>query len=152
MNPSGQKGVFGKIINLTIGDIISEQGFLTQCNMAVDTISPWEIDDKSQAAYICGFDFTFKVVQTSAKSHYNNILAPTLITAAAKTNSNTAAQSNTTLPGVTITSTQQKKNIVQPILPIKTAKGQTSNTTTNPAFTTPVPQMKGVADMKQLGS
>lgn len=58
------KGVFGKIISLQIGDLINEQhGFLTQCEISVLDESPWEITEGLQKPFVFDINVTYKVVK-----------------------------------------------------------------------------------------
>jgi hypothetical protein len=66
--PSGAAGagygVYGNILYLRIGDLIKENGFLTDVTMNVDTASPWEIDPKiGQLPFICTLSISFQVVR-----------------------------------------------------------------------------------------
>ena len=66
--PSGEAGsgygVYGNILYLRIGDLIKENGFLTDVTMNVDTASPWEIDPKiGQLPFICTLSISFQVVR-----------------------------------------------------------------------------------------
>jgi hypothetical protein len=71
------KGVFGRIIGLEIGDLISAQGFLSDITMAVDDATPWEITKGSQAPMICSISVSFKVVTNGEAdySFYNTLKA-----------------------------------------------------------------------------
>jgi hypothetical protein len=66
-NPSGESGtgygVYGNIVYLRIGDLIKENGFLSDITMNVDTQSPWEIDKGSQLPFICTLSISFQVVR-----------------------------------------------------------------------------------------
>jgi hypothetical protein len=67
-NPSGASGtgygVYGNIVYLQIGDLIKENGFLSDVTMNVDTASPWEIDPKvGQLPFICTLSISFQVVR-----------------------------------------------------------------------------------------
>jgi hypothetical protein len=64
------KGVFGRIIGLEIGDLISAQGFLSDITMSVDDATPWEITKGSQAPMICSISISFKVV-TNGEANYS---------------------------------------------------------------------------------
>jgi len=66
----GVKGVFGWIIELIIGDLISVQGFLSDITMNVDDATPWEITKGSQAPMICSISVSFKVV-TNGEGNYS---------------------------------------------------------------------------------
>ena len=67
---SSVKGVFGRIIGLQIGDLISTQGFLSDITMTVDDAAPWEITKGSQAPMICSISVSFKVV-TNGEADYS---------------------------------------------------------------------------------
>jgi hypothetical protein len=71
------KGVFGRIIGLEIGDLISAQGFLSDITMSVDDATPWEITKGSQAPMICSISISFKVVTNGEGdySFYNTLKA-----------------------------------------------------------------------------
>jgi len=71
------KGVFGRIIGLQIGDLISAQGFLSDITMSVDDATPWEITKGSQAPMICSISISFKVVTNGEGdySFYNTLKA-----------------------------------------------------------------------------
>jgi hypothetical protein len=58
------KGVFGKIISLQIGDLINEEhGFLTQCEISVLDESPWEITDGVQKPFVFDINVTYRVIK-----------------------------------------------------------------------------------------
>lgn len=106
-NPSGEPGagygVYGNIVYLRIGDLIKENGFLSDITMNVDTTSPWEIDPKiGQLPFICTLSISFQVVRNdkAVSSTIDKVPAATL-TADTTTNSTsltTAADSNTYQP------------------------------------------------------
>lgn len=65
------KGVFGQIISLQLGDLISVQGFVSDITMTVDDATPWEITKKTQAPMICSISVSFKVVTNGASVDAN---------------------------------------------------------------------------------
>jgi hypothetical protein len=69
----GNKGVFGRVIPLKIGDLINvPYGFLTACNTTILDTSPWEIDDTFQKPFVYEMDITYKVVSNDKEyKHYN---------------------------------------------------------------------------------
>ena len=64
------QGVFGRIVGLEIGDLISAQGFVSDITMNVDDATPWEITKGSQAPMICSISVSFKVV-TNGEGDYS---------------------------------------------------------------------------------
>ena len=69
--PSGNKGVYGELISLKIGNIINEKyGFLTACNLTVRDESPWEITLGKQKPFIFEMDITYKVVSNTDNTSY----------------------------------------------------------------------------------
>lgn len=69
-------GTIGKLIQLKIGNIINiGAGFLTGCTMTVPDNSPWEIQTKSQAPFMCEMDFTYKVINVGTK-FYTDMAKP----------------------------------------------------------------------------
>lgn len=72
--PSGNKGaaygVYGNIVRLEIGDLISENGFVSDITMNVDTNSPWEIDPGQQLPFVCTISVGFQVVTSLEGNEY----------------------------------------------------------------------------------
>ena len=64
------KGVFGRVIGLQLGDLISVTGFLSDITMSVDDTTPWDIKPGSQAPMICSISVSFKVV-TNGEANYS---------------------------------------------------------------------------------
>jgi hypothetical protein len=73
--PSGELGsgygVYGNIVFLQIGDLIKENGFVSDITMNVDTTTPWEIDKKNQLPFICTISVSFQVVTNKEGSQYS---------------------------------------------------------------------------------
>ncbi len=73
-NPSGRKGaaygVYGNIVRLQLGDLINENGFVSDITMNVDTISPWEIDNGQQLPFVCTISVGFQVVTNLEGNEY----------------------------------------------------------------------------------
>jgi len=73
--PSGELGsgygVYGNIVFLQIGDLIKENGFVSDITMNVDTTTPWEIDKKNQLPFICTISVSFQVVTNKEGSEYS---------------------------------------------------------------------------------
>jgi|688.fasta_scaffold14272_5 hypothetical protein len=65
-----KKGVFGRIVGLEIGDLISVEGFVSDISMNVDDATPWEITKGSQAPMICSISVSFKVVTNGDAGGY----------------------------------------------------------------------------------
>ena len=107
-NPSGASGtgygVYGNIVYLRIGDLIKENGFLSDITMNVDTQSPWEIDNGSQLPFICTLSISFQVVRND-KAALPNTSANDNVETTNSTNNNTSAPK----PGVTPKPDTRKK-------------------------------------------
>ena len=107
-NPSGESGtgygVYGNIVYLRIGDLIKENGFLSDITMNVDTQSPWEINKGSQLPFICTLSISFQVVRND-KATLPNTSANDNVETTNSTNNNTSAPR----PGVTPKPDTRKK-------------------------------------------
>lgn len=72
--PSGDAGtgygVYGNIVYLQIGDLIKENGFISDITMNVDTVTPWEIDTKEQLPFACTISISFQVVTNLEGTEY----------------------------------------------------------------------------------
>jgi hypothetical protein len=72
--PSGNKGsaygVYGNIINLKLGNLINEIGFVSDITMNVDNSSPWEIDPGVQLPFVCTISVSFQVVTNLEGDEY----------------------------------------------------------------------------------
>ena len=75
-DPSGDGGsgygVYGNIVYLQIGDLIKENGFVSDITMNVDTATSWEIDPKvGQLPFMCTISVSFQVVTNKEGSEYS---------------------------------------------------------------------------------
>ena len=75
-DPSGDSGtgygVYGNIVYLQIGDLIKENGFVSDITMNVDTATSWEIDPKvGQLPFMCTISVSFQVVTNKEGSEYS---------------------------------------------------------------------------------
>jgi hypothetical protein len=72
--PSGNKGsaygVYGNIVNLKLGNLINEIGFVSDITMNVDNSSPWEIDPGDQLPFVCTISVSFQVVTNLEGDEY----------------------------------------------------------------------------------
>ncbi len=73
--PSGNKGasygVYGNIVNLKIGNLLNENGFISDITMNVDTQSPWEIEPGQQLPFVCTISISFQVVTNIEGNSYS---------------------------------------------------------------------------------
>lgn len=73
--PSGNRGaaygVYGNIVNLKIGNLLNENGFINDITMNVDTQSPWEIEPGQQLPFICTISISFQVVTNIEGNNYS---------------------------------------------------------------------------------
>jgi hypothetical protein len=72
--PSGKDagyGVYGKIVNLVIGDLINESGFLSSVSMAVDDSVSWDMDAGNQLPFVCTISIDYKVVTAKEGANYS---------------------------------------------------------------------------------
>jgi len=65
-----KKGVFGRIVGLELGDLISVEGFVSDITMNVDDAAPWDIKPGAQAPMICSISVSFKVVTNGDATGY----------------------------------------------------------------------------------
>lgn len=122
--PSGNKGaaygVYGNIVNLKLGNLINEIGFVSDISMNVDNNSPWEIDAGNQLPFVCTISVSFQVVTNLEGDEYAfygkqsaNTGAGTAPASNTGPGENTnAAPTNTTTtpkPGITVKPDTRKK-------------------------------------------
>lgn len=122
--PSGNKGaaygVYGNIVNLKLGNLINEIGFVSDISMNVDNSSPWEIDAGNQLPFVCTISVSFQVVTNLEGDEYAfygkqsaNTGAGTAPASNTGPGENTnAAPTNTTTtpkPGITVKPDTRKK-------------------------------------------
>jgi hypothetical protein len=62
-------GAYGNIIGLKIGNLISQNGFLSSFTLAIDDIHPW--DTSKELPMIISIDVTFKVATNNDTDSYN---------------------------------------------------------------------------------
>ena len=65
----GQYGAYGNITSLTIGNLISQVGFISAWTLAIDDMHPWDID--AGLPMVVSIDITFKVATNNDTETYN---------------------------------------------------------------------------------
>lgn len=63
------KGVYGRIIELEIGDLISQKGFLSDISVAVDDTVSWDTGTGTTAPMMCTISVSFKVVTNGGEDY-----------------------------------------------------------------------------------